>query len=104
MINIFACSAKLSIYVPKFYRWFQDHIFHVAGADLACGLVFDMKEVSVMLNADNPISWLPFQVPFARLCILEVHSVTNFEGGWCAVYSLVGSLESIFIKCFLCNC
>ena len=53
-------SAKLSIYIPELYGWFQYDILYITGMQFSGCLVFYMQEMSVMLNAENSISWPPF--------------------------------------------
>ena len=60
VINISLSSTKLSMYIPEFYWWFQDDVWNIARSYLSSGLVFDMYEMSIVLNADNSISGSPF--------------------------------------------
>ena len=60
MVNISSGSTKLGVHMPKFYWWFQDNVCNIARSYFSSGLVFNMYEVSVMLNADNSISRSPF--------------------------------------------
>ena len=56
-----------------------------------------MYEMSIMLNADNSISRSPFQVPFARLFVLEVYTVSYLEDWVFSCHGLVNCLKSVFI-------
>ena len=60
VINIVAGSAELSINIPELDGRFWYNVFNVAGSYLPCSLVFYVDEVSVMLNADNPVFRSPF--------------------------------------------
>ena len=103
MVDIFSSSAKLCIYIPKFYRRFENYILHIAGSYFSGCLVFYVYEVTVMLNLDNSVTWSPLEVPLARLLVFEIYPVTNLEGGWLSVHGLLSSFEAIFIQCLLCN-
>ena len=74
--NIVAGSAKLGVNIQNSMGGYsmislmlQDCIFPVA-------LVFNVDEVSISLNTDNPVSGSPLLIPFSRLFILEVHTIT----------------------------
>ena len=60
VINIFLSSTKLCVYIPEFYGWFRYDIRYIAGSYFSSSLVFDMYEMSIVLNADNSISRSPF--------------------------------------------
>ena len=60
VVNISSSSTELSVYVPKFYGQFQNDICIVVKSNFSGGLVFDMYEMSIALNADNSISGSPF--------------------------------------------
>ena len=72
MVYEFSCSAKLGIYIPQLDWWFMYNILDITRLGLSCGLIFNMKVVSVMLYMDNLISTSPFQIPFAWLFIFKV--------------------------------
>ena len=59
-----------------------------------------MSEMSVMLTADNSMSWPPFLIPFAGLFVLEVDSVSNFEGWWCLVHGLLSCFDLFSSRVF----
>ena len=67
----------------------------------SCDLLFDVKEVSIALCMDNPISSSPPQVLLARLFILEINSVSYLKI-WCRMvcWPLCVS-EPIFIHSLL---
>ena len=50
VVDVSPSSAKLCIYIPEFYGWFQDDILHITGSYFSSGLVFNMQEMSVVLN------------------------------------------------------
>ena len=75
VVDKFSSSAKFGVYIPEFNRWFQYYILHITGSYFSSSLVFNVKEVFVTLNLDNPISRSPFEVPFARLLFFEIYSV-----------------------------
>ena len=77
MVYKYSSSAQLVIHIPQFNWWFMHNILYKTW--LSCGQFFNMKVVSIMLYMDNPISGSPFQVPFARLYILEIHSCLPLE-------------------------
>ena len=104
MVDIFSSSAKLGIYIPKFYRRFKNYILHVAGLHFSGCLVLYVYKVSVLLNSDNSVSRSPFEVPFARLFNFKIYSVTDLERGWLSVCSLLCSSEMVFIQGLLSDC
>ena len=65
MINIVAGSAELSVNVPELNRRFKDDVLDIAGLCSACGLVFYVDVLSVVLNTNNPVSGSPLQIPLA---------------------------------------
>ena len=80
VVNISPSSTELGVYVPEFYCWFQYNVCDIATSCFSSGLVFNMYEMSIILNADNSISGSPFQVPFARLLVFKIHSISYLEG------------------------
>ena len=60
VVDISPSSTKLSVYIPEFYWWFQDNVCNIARSYFSSGLVFNMYEMSIMLNVDNSISGSPF--------------------------------------------
>ena len=72
-------SSELYIDVPELDRWFENNILYIAGSDFPSGLIFDVDEMSIMLNVDNLISGSPLEVPFSWLLILEVYSVSYLK-------------------------
>ena len=81
MVDIFSTSAKLCIYIPKFYRRFENYILHAAGSYFSGCLVFYVQEVSITLTSDNSVTWSPLEVPLAGLLVFEIYPVTNHKGG-----------------------
>ena len=59
MVNIAAGSAELGVNVPKLNRRFLNNICDIAGSCFSCGLVFNVDEMSIVLNTDNLISRSP---------------------------------------------
>ena len=59
MVNIAAGSAELGVNVPKLDRRFQDNVCDIARSCFACGLVFNVDDMSIVLNMDNPNSGSP---------------------------------------------
>ena len=51
----------------------------IARSDFSSGLIFYVDEMSVMLNEDNSVSRSPLEVPFARLLIFEVDTVSYLK-------------------------
>ena len=86
-INFLALPYLVSI----FNRWFQYYILHITGSYFYSSLVFNVWEVSLMLNLGNPISRSPFNIPFASCLFLKyILSPILKEGGvlsmvFCAV-------------------
>ena len=56
MGGIFSSSSKLCIYIPKFYRRFNNYILYVARSYFSGCLVFYVQEVSVILISDKSIA------------------------------------------------
>ena len=102
MINIAAVSAELSVNVPELNRRFKDDVLDIAGSCSACGLVFYVDVMSVVLNTNNLISGSPLQIPLAWLFIFEVHMISNVEGWVVSGYSVLRCCEPVLIQCFLC--
>ena len=103
MVNIFSSSAKLGVYVPKFYWRFKYYILHVVRSYFSCGLVFNMQKMSGTLNLDNSVSRSPLKIPFSRVLVLEIHPISSFKRGWCPVHGLLCNFEVIFIESLLGN-
>ena len=61
VVNVSSSSTELSVYVPKFYGWFQYDTSHVARSYFPSELVFNMYEMSVMLNVENLYPGLHFK-------------------------------------------
>ena len=101
MVDKFSSSAKLGVYIPKFNRWSQYFILHITRPYFSSSLVLNVMEVSVMLNLDNPISRSPLKVPFARLLIFEIYSVSYLEERWCTVHGLSCCLKWFSSKVLL---
>ena len=55
------------------------NILDITWSGLSYGLTFYMKVVSFALYTDNLISCSPFQIPFARLFIFKVNSVSDLK-------------------------
>ena len=89
--------AELGVYIPEFCGQFQYDISYIAGSYFSSNLVFDMYEMSIMLNADNSISGSPFQVPFARLPVLEIYMISYLEGWFVSGHCLLNSFKSVLI-------
>ena len=56
-----------------------------------------------MLNSNNPISRSPFKIPFARLLVLKIYSISYLEGEWCSIHGFLCCFETIFMQCLLGN-
>ena len=98
MVDIFSSSAKLGIYVPKFHWRFKYYILHIARSYFSCGLVFNMQKMSIALNLDNSVSGSQLEIPFARLLVLEIYSITYLKRGWYHVHGLLCGFEVILIQ------
>ena len=83
----------MGVYIAEFYWWFQYNICDIARSCFSIGLVFDMYEMSIMLNVDNPISRSPFQVPLARLLVFEIYTISYLEGWFVSCHCLLSSLN-----------
>ena len=103
VIDIFSRSAKLSIYVPKFHWGFKYYILHITGSYFSCGLVFNVQNMSIMLNLDNSVSGSLLEVPFSGLLVLEIYPISYFKRGLCPVHGFLGSFEAVLIQCLLGN-
>ena len=103
MVDILSSSAKLCIYIQKFYRRFENYVLYIAGSYISGCLVFYVQEMSIILNLDNSVTWSPLDVPLAGLLVFEIYPITNLEGGWLSVHGLLSSFEAIFIQCLLSN-
>ena len=93
-------------YIPALPNWVFTSQNSIGGSSimsdiarpcLSSGLVFDMYEMSIALNADNLISRSPFQVPFARLLVLEIYTISYLEGWFVSCHFLLSSFKSVFI-------
>ena len=71
--------SKLGVNVPKFNGRFENDVLHVARLNFPSGLIFYVDEMSIMLYADNSVSRSPLEVPFARLLIFEVDTVSYLK-------------------------
>ena len=74
------------------------YILYIARSNYTFCLVFYVQKVSITLNLDNSVTWSPFEVPLARLLVFEIYPVTDLEGGWLPVHSLLCSFKVIFIQ------
>ena len=63
--NLMGCSRTTSLTL-------EDLVFPVA-------FVFNLEEMSIMLNLDNSVAWSAFEAPLSRLFILEIDSVAYIE-------------------------
>ena len=50
--------------------------------------------MSIALNTDNPTSRSPLQIPFSRLFVLEVDTISNLKGWVISGNSLLGGCKS----------
>ena len=101
MIDIAAGSAKLSVNLPEFNRRFKYDVLDIAGSCSACGLIFNVDVMSVMLNTNNLVSGSPLQVPLAWLFIFEVYTISNVKGWVVSGNSVLRGCEPVFVQCFL---
>ena len=97
VVDISSSCTELSVYIPKFCGWFQYDISYIAGSYFSSGLVFNIYEMSIVLNGDNSISRSPFKVPFARLFVFEVYMISYLEGWFFLCHCLLGCFKSVLI-------
>ena len=72
------------------------NILDITGSSFSCRLVFYMEVVSMALYTGNPETSFPFYIPFSRLLICKVYSVTNFKIWWAAVCCLLCVCLNLF--------
>ena len=97
MINIAVGSAELSVNVPELNRRLKDDVLDIAGSCSACGLVFYVDVMSVVLNMNNPVTGSPLQIPLAWLFIFEIYMISDVEGWVVSGYSVLRGCEPVFV-------
>ena len=96
VVNIFPSSTKLGVYIPEFHWWFQYNVCDIARSCFSSGLVFDMYEMSIVLNVGNSISGSPCQVQFVRLLVFEIYMISYLEGWFVSCHCLLSSFKICF--------
>ena len=78
--------------------WLVCHVLHLWHYKIISFLWpdFNMKVVSISFYMENYVSGSPLQVPFARLFIFKVNSVSNSEVRWRTICCLLCILNLFF--------
>ena len=93
VVNISSSYTELSVYIPKFYGWFQYNICYIARSYFASSLVLDMYEMSIVLNVDNSIS----RSHLPGCLFLKVYMIPYLEGWYFSCHCLLSCLNSVLI-------
>ena len=88
MVYEFSCFAKLGVYIPQLDWRFMYDAFYIMGACLYCGLIFNVKVMSVTLYTDNSVYSSPLQIPFPGCLFLKytLSPIWKLAAGWSAVF------------------